>query len=64
MEQFKTVVLLLLRWSLKFYGGFLAVNGVSEEAFVEVIGGLLMALIGVIISLVTKKKDLATPPPG
>lgn len=64
MDNLKTIVVLLLRWSLKFVGGFLTVNGVSEEAYLEVAAGVVMALVGIIISLVSKKKDLATPPPS
>jgi hypothetical protein len=62
MDNIKTIVILLLRWSLKFVGGFLTVNGIGEEAYLEVAGGVVMALVGVIISLISKKKDLETQP--
>jgi hypothetical protein len=53
---------LVARWSLKFVGGFLTINGVSEAAYTEVIVGALLGLVGVILSLVMRKKDLAAEP--
>ena len=64
MEQVKTVVLLILRWSLKFVGPWLVAQGVGEEAYIEVAAGVVMFLVGIVISLFQRKKDLATPPPA
>jgi len=62
VDTIKTIAALVIRWSLKFVGGFLAINGISEDAYLEVGIGVLMALVGVVISLFNKKTDLATPP--
>lgn len=61
-EVIKSVVLLLVRWSLKFVGGWLTISGISENAYVEVAAGVVCALVGLVMSLVMRKKDLATPP--
>lgn len=60
----KTVVGLVVRWGLKFAGGFLAANGISTGAAEEVAIGLVMAVVGVVFSLVMRKKDLNAPAPG
>lgn len=63
-EVIKSVLGLLVRWSLKFVGGWLTISGISESAYVEVAIGVLMALVGVAVSLFQRKKDLNAPAPG
>lgn len=63
-ETLKTIIGIVVRWSLKFVGPFLAANGISESSYLEVGIGLLMFAVGAVISLVMRKKDLATPPPA
>ena len=63
MEQVKTVVLLILRWSLKFVGPWLVAQGIGEDAFIEVAAGVAMFLVGIVISLFQRKKALNTPVP-
>lgn len=61
--EYKDIVLILVRWLLKLGAGVLATLGISSGAAEEVLMGVLMFVIGVIISVVQRKKDLATPPP-
>lgn len=61
-EAIKSIVGIIARWSLKFVGAWLTTAGISESSYLEVAIGILSFAIGAIISLVMRKKDLATPP--
>jgi len=61
-DTVKSIVGLIARWSLKFVGAWLVTAGISETAYLEVAAGVVSFVLGAIISLVMRKKDLATPP--
>jgi len=63
LATIKTVVGVLIRWSMKFVGGFLAISGISQDSFEEVAIGLVTFGIGAVISLIMRKKDINTPVP-
>lgn len=63
-ETVKSVVGIIVRWSLKFVGAWLVTAGISENAYLEVAIGILSFAIGGVISLIMRKKDIATPPPA
>ena len=62
MDAVKTIVPIIVRWALKFAAGWLTINGISQGAAEEVAIGLVMAGVGIVISLLQRKKDLATDP--
>ena len=53
---------LIVRWVLKIGGTWLAMAGWGEDDVTKLVGGAVAIIIGVIISLVNKKSDLAKDP--
>ncbi len=62
MDNWKDIVFIVVRWALKFVSGWLAAVGISQGSAEEVVGALLVFGVGAVISLLQRKKDLATPP--
>ena len=63
-DTIKAAAGLIVRWSLKFVGAWLVTAGISESAYLEMGIGALSFLLGALISLIMRKKDIATPPPA
>ena len=54
---------IVVRWIMKAAGGALVGVGISEGSIVEIVGGGLSFLIGIVISLFQQKKAVNQVPP-
>lgn len=54
---------ILFRWIMKIGGTWLATIGLESGKVEELIGGIVMVLIGLVVSLIQQKKAVFTPPP-
>ena len=62
LESLKTLLTtFLVRWILKIGGTVLATAGISESSLYEVIGGIVMIVIGMVWSWFSHQKALNTP---
>jgi len=61
IKQFLTGM--IVRWILKVGGSTLGTIGVTSGDLMEIVGGILAILIGLIISIFQQKKAVNTPAP-
>lgn len=56
------LVTFIVRWIMKVGSGVLGAHGISEGSVTEIVGALIMLLIGVVMSFFGQKKAINTDP--